>query len=109
MWVDLDPARAGEVNKVRPAIIVSNDGANRAVARLQRGTVTVVPLTSNVSRVYPFQVLVPAEGSPLPRDSKAQTEQIRAVAYSRVGDRIGRLHGALMSELEVALRLQLVL
>ena len=109
MWVDLDPARAGEGNKVRPALIVSNDGANRAVARLERGTLTVVPLTTNVARVYPFQVLVPADGSPLPCDSKAQTEQIRAVAHSRIGDRIGRLHAGLMSELEAALRLQLVL
>ncbi|MEZ5201098.1 MAG: type II toxin-antitoxin system PemK/MazF family toxin [Micropruina glycogenica] len=56
---DLDPARAAEADKRRPAIIVSNDRANATAARLGRGVVTVVPITSNISRVFPFQVLLP--------------------------------------------------
>ena len=58
---DLDPARSGEANKRRPAVIVSNDRANASAARLGRGVVTIVPVTSNVEQVYPFQVLLAAE------------------------------------------------
>lgn len=58
--VDLEPVRSGEANKRRPAVLVSNDGANTAAARLDRGVVTVIPMTSNVERIHPFQVLVRA-------------------------------------------------
>ena len=61
--VDLDPAMGSEANKRRPAIIVSNDGANMAATRLGRGVVTVVPVTSNFEHVYPFQVLAPGCGN----------------------------------------------
>lgn len=105
--VDFDPVRGSEANKQRPAIIVSNDGANAAAARLERGVVTVVPVTSNVTRVYPFQVLLPAAACGLARDSKAQAEQVRSVAVERVGRRVGRLPPALLSELDDALRLHL--
>lgn len=60
--VDLDPARGAEADKRRLAIIVSNDAANGMAAKLGRGVVTVVPVTSNVERVYPFQVLLPERG-----------------------------------------------
>ena len=70
--VSLDPARGSEAGKTRPAVIVSNDAANATADRLGRGVVTVVPVTGNVTRVYPFQVLLPARQSGLPRDSKAQ-------------------------------------
>ena len=59
--VDLEPARAGEADKRRPAVIVSNDRANAVAARLERGVVTVVPVTSNTARVFPFQVLLTAD------------------------------------------------
>ena len=58
--IDLEPVRGSAANKRRPAVIVSNDGANATAARLNRGVITVVPLTSNVTRVYPFQVMLPA-------------------------------------------------
>lgn len=105
--VDLDPVRGSEADKTRPAVIVSNDGANTTAARLQRGVITVVPVTSNVSRIYPFQVLLRAEECGLPRDSKAQAEEVRSVAIERVGRRIAQLPPAPMSELEEALRLHL--
>ncbi|HNV11703.1 MAG TPA: type II toxin-antitoxin system PemK/MazF family toxin [Propionibacteriaceae bacterium] len=61
-WLtDLAPTRAGEAHKRRPAVAVSNDHANATAARRGRGVVTVVPLTSNIAHVYPFQVLLTAE------------------------------------------------
>src|SRR5947207_23866 len=107
--VKLDPARGSEAAKTRPAVVVSNDAANATASRLGRGVVTVVPVTTNVSRVYPFQVLLPARQTGLPRDSKAQAEQVRSVAVERVGHRVGRLPEALVTELDRALRLHLSL
>ncbi len=105
--VDLDPVRGSEASERRPAVLVSNDGANAAAARLSRGVVTVVPLTSNVARVLPFQVLVPAELSGLRADCKAQAEQVRSVAVERVSVALGRLTLAVMKQLDEALRLHL--
>lgn len=105
--VDLEPARGAEANKRRPAVIVSNDAVNSTALRFGRGVVTVVPLTSNVARVFPFQVLLPARRTGLKVDSKAQAEQVRAVDLERIGDRLGLVPLALMTRLEDALRLQL--
>lgn len=107
--VDLDPVLSSEANKRRPAVVVSNDYANAAAARSGRGVVTVVPLTSNTARVWPFQVLLTAEGTGLERDSKAQAEQVRSVAVQRVGAALGQLGGQQMSEVDEALRLHLAL
>lgn len=106
---DLEPARPGEADKRRPAVIVSNDRANAAAARLGRGVVTVVPVTSNTTRVYPFQVLLPTEETGLRMDSKAQAEQVRSVSVDRIGPVIGRLPTHLTSKLDDALRLHLQL
>src|SRR3954451_19250013 len=91
--VDLEPARGAEANKRRPAVIVSNDGANTTAQHLGRGLITVVPVTSNTARVYPFQVLLDAASTGLGQDSKAQAEQVRSVAVERIGSRIGVLRG----------------
>lgn len=107
--VDLDPARGAEADKRRPAIVVSNDAANSTAAKLGRGVVTVVPVTSNVERVYPFQVLIPEGAGGLPRDSKAQAEQVRSIAAERIGALLGRLPEPLMVALDDALRLHLAL
>jgi len=105
--VDLEPVRGAEADKRRPAVIVSNDGANLAAARLGRGVVTVVPVTSATARVYPFQVLLLAADTGLRNDSKAQAEQVRAVAVERLGARVGALPPSLMAALDEALRLHL--
>jgi mRNA interferase MazF len=108
-FVSFNPARGAEANKTRPAVIVSNDGANATATRLGRGVVTVVPVTSNVERVYPFQVVLRATATGLPRDSKAQAEQVRSVAVERIGARVGVVPGPVMSEVDQALRLHLAL
>jgi mRNA interferase MazF len=105
--VDLEPARGSESNKRRPAIIVSNDFANATARRIGRGVITVVPVTSNVERVYPFQVLLRAAETGLARDSKAQAEQVRSISVERVGDRLGVVPGATLLEVDEALRLHL--
>ena len=105
--VDLDPARGAEANKRRPAVIVSNDGANATAARLGRGVVTVVPVTTNLRRVYPFQVRLSAETTGLPRDSKAQAEQVRSIAVERVGRTVGILDRGQQAALDAALRIHL--
>jgi len=105
--VDLDPARGAEANKRRPAVIVSNDGANTSAERLGRGVITIVPVTSNTDHVYPFQVLLPALATGLDRDSKAQAEQLRSVAVERVGRPVGVLTTELSAALDEAMRLHL--
>jgi mRNA interferase MazF len=108
-FVNLDPSKSGEANKRRPAVIVSNDGANVAAERTGRGVVTVVPVTSNISRIYPFQVLLPASSTGLERDSKAHAEQVRSISIERLGPAIGEVPQDLMSDLDEALRLHLAL
>jgi len=108
-WAVLDPARGAESDKRRPVVVVSNDGANTTAKRLGRGAVTVVPVTSNVERVYPFQVLLPSGDTGLHLDSKAQAEQVRSIDVARIGTRVARLSGALSRELDEALRLHLQL
>lgn len=105
--VDLEPARGTEADKRRPAVIVSNERANTAAARLGRGVVTVVPVSGNTARVFPFQVLLPAEASGLRADAKAQAEQVRSVSVERLGPVLGHLPAATMAAVDDALRLHL--
>jgi mRNA interferase MazF len=106
---ELDPVRGSEANKRRPAVVVSNDRANSVVTRLGRGVVTVVPVTSNTDRIYPFQALLPAAATGLQRDSKAQAEQVRSVTVERLGAVLGNVPPQIMAELDDALRLHLQL
>jgi len=106
---DLDPVRGSEANKRRPAVIVSNDRANSIAARLGRGVVTVVPVTSNIDRIFPFQALLPATATGLQQDSKAQAEQVRSIAVERLGAVLGRAPADVMEKLDDALRLHLQL
>jgi mRNA interferase MazF len=105
--VDLEPARGSEANKRRPAIVVSNNSANAAAARLGRGVVTVVPVTSNVARILPFQVLLAADQTGLRVESKAQAEQVRAVSVERLGHVLGELPAPALVAVDDALRLHL--
>lgn len=108
-FADLDPSQGAEASKRRPVVVVSNDGANRRAAALGRGVVTVVPLTSNTTTVYPFQVLVDASESGLRQESKAQAEQVRSIAVERLGPPVGHLHAPTMAAVDDALRLHLAL
>jgi mRNA interferase MazF len=107
--VDFEPAQGAEADKERPAIIVSNEGTNRTVARRRWGVLNVVPLTKNAAEIGPFQVLIPADITGLAIDSKAQTEQVRAVSVGRFGLKVGHIPPLLMNALDDALRVQLAL
>lgn len=105
--VDFESVRGSETSKIRPAIIVSNDAANMTAARLGRGVITVIPVTSNVRKVYEFQVFLPASETGLARDSKAQAEQIRAVTPDQLGRIIGVIPLSLQAVLDTAIRIHL--
>ncbi|WP_454129326.1 type II toxin-antitoxin system PemK/MazF family toxin [Microbacterium aurum] len=105
---DRDPAAGSEAARTRPVVVVSNNVANAAAMRTG-GVVTVVPLTSNTERVFDFQVLLPASGTGLSRDSKAQAEQVRAISVRRISAVAGWVPAELMGALDDALRLHLAL
>jgi mRNA interferase MazF len=107
--VNLEPTLGSETNKVRPAVLVSNDAANTVARRNGRGVITVVPITSSTDRVYPFQVLIDTLEGGLDRPSKAQAEQLRSVDVARLGRRLGALKPATLRQLDDALRLHLAL
>ena len=101
----LDPTRGSEIQKTRPVIIVSNDAANRASS-----LVTVVPLTSNVTNVHPFEVKLAARDTGLAKDSKAMAQQVRTIDKARLGSlRKGLVPLSKLRLLEAALRLHLAL
>ena len=101
-WVDLEPAMGSEANKRRPCVIVSRDASNRAAA-----TVTVVAVTSNVRRTYPFDVYLE---NALDQPSKVQANQVRTISKERLlGPRLTRLSVELMTQVDAALRLHLAL
>jgi len=110
VWTDLGRPRGREASRRRPVVIVSHDALNRVVEGLGRGVVTVVPIATNVERVYPFQVFLPAEETGLPADGKAQAEQVRAVDVGRLGSgAVGALPAERLRRLDAALRLHLAL
>ena len=94
-WVEFDPSVGSEINKTRPAIIVSNDIANQHLAR-----VVVVPLTSNVSRVYPGEALVTVNN----KKSKAMSDQIMSADKSRLKEKIDVLSDTDMVSVENAIK-----
>lgn len=107
--VDLEPVRGSEANERRPAVVVSTDALNRVAAELGRGVVTVVPITSTVHRVYPFQVVLDPGDSGLDLVSKAQAEQVRSVDIGRIGTELAVLPSQVMAALDTALRIHLEL
>jgi mRNA interferase MazF len=97
-WVEFDPAVGSEVRKTRPAVIVSNDAANRNLAR-----VVVIPLTSNTDRQYPGEALVSVDG----QSSKAMADQIMAADKARLKSQLGVVGKADMLAVEDAIRVHL--
>ena len=97
-WVEFAPAVGSEVRKTRPAVIVSNDAANRNLAR-----VVVVPITSNAGRQYPGEAFVEVGGKP----GKAMADQIMAADKSRLKSQLAALTKVDMLAVENAMRVHL--
>lgn len=97
-WVDFDPSVGGEMRKERPAVIVSNNAANRNLNRVQ-----VVPITSNVSRIYPSEAMVTLQG----RQGKAMADQLTTVSKQRMKNKAGEITPEEMTAVELAIRVQL--
>ena len=95
-WVEFDPSVGSEIRKTRPVVIISNDSANRNLAR-----VVVIPLTSNVDRQYPGEALVTLDGKP----SKVMADQVMAADKSRLKNQLGALTKADMQAVEDAIRI----
>jgi len=99
-WIALDPAVGTEVNKTRPAVVVSNDIHNHSSPR-----VVVMPVTSNVQKVYHFEVVINIVGN----SSKAMADQIRVVDKSRIGKFITTLTEDEMESIDIAIKTVLAL
>jgi mRNA interferase MazF len=97
-WINFDPSVGGEIKKERPVIIVSNNAANRNLNRVQ-----VVPITSNVSRIYPSEALVTLRGS----QGKAMADQLTTVSKQRMRKKVGEITSEEMTAVELAIRVQL--
>lgn len=99
VWcVDFHPSIAGEIEKVRPALIVSNDASNRHLNRLQ-----VIPLTTKVDRIYPSEALVTFRG----KKHKAMVDQLTTASKNRFEKRMGRLSDGDVTAVEEVIRIQL--
>ena len=99
-WVALDPVIGKEIQKTRPAIVVSNDAMNQHGAR-----VVVVPVTSNVDQCHPGEALVTIKGKP----ARALGDQLRSIDKARLSGKVDTLVVSEMQDVESALRITLAL
>jgi len=100
--VCLDPVVGSEISKTRPVLILSNDINNRL-----SDTVTVIPITSNIVKIFPFEVFLPKDKTALTKDSKAKCNQIRTVDKRRLVKLLGKVQSDLLAGVEAALLLHL--
>lgn len=101
-WADLDPTVGSEIAKKRPVLLVSNDINNRFSS-----TVSVVPITSNTEKIYPFEVRLLAGEGGLKNESKIKANQIRTIDKLRLGNRLGRLTDSRIRDVEQAILIHL--
>jgi len=103
IWlVSLDPVIGHEIGKVRPALVVSNNYNNQFAQ-----TVTILPITSKVTKVYPFEVFLSKHESGLPKDSKIKANQVRTIDKKRLIKIVGTISKERLKEVEQALLIHL--
>jgi mRNA interferase MazF len=103
-WVKLDPIEGSEIGKTRPAVVISNNINNEFA-----DTVTVLPVTSSMGKVYPFEVLLKKGVANMPSDSKVKANQIRTVDKKRLKERIGTIPEEILRDIEKAVKVHLEL
>lgn len=101
-WVKLNPIEGSEIGKTRPAVVISNNINNEFA-----DTVTVIPITSSVGKVYPFEVFIKKDIANVSGDSKAKTNQIRTLDKKRMKERIGIIPDQIMKKIEKAVKIHL--
>lgn len=101
-WVKLDPIEGSEIGKTRPAVVISND-INNELAE----TITVLPVTSSVGKVYPFEVFLKQGVGNISSDSKIKTNQIRTLDKKRLKERIGTIPDTILCDIEKAVKIHL--
>lgn len=99
-WVSFDASVGGEIQKTRPAVVLSNDSANTALNR-----VIVVPISSQVAKLYPGEALITVNGE----QRKAMADQIMTASKQRLKNKLGSLSRADVTAVEAALLLQLAI
>lgn len=87
----------GEIQKTRPAIVISNDAANSALNR-----VIVVPITSSLSKLYPGEAIVTINGE----QRKAMADQLTTASKQRLSNKVGALSRSDLTLVENAVLLQ---
>jgi len=98
----LDPSFGSEISKTRPVLVVSNDLNNK-----HSSTVSILPITSNIDKVFPFDVYVEKGEGNLPKPSKIKADQIRTIDKMRIVKEIGELTNSRMDEIENAICIHL--
>ncbi len=99
-WVNLDPTVGSETRKTRPGLIISNNAQNQSSKR-----VIIVPLTSAISKIYPFEVPVIIKG----KESKVMLDQLRTIDCQRLGEKLGKLNAHEMENIDKVLKFVLAL
>ena len=97
-WVNLEPSIGGEIEKKRPAIIVSNNASNKFLNRVQ-----VIPITSNTDRLFPSEAYVTVAG----KKGKAMADQLATVSKKRLSKCIGSVSDDEMNMVVEAIKTQL--
>ena len=97
-WINFDPSVGGEIKKMRPAVIVSNNASNKYLNRIQ-----VIPLSTQIDRLYPSEVYLKVKG----KKCKAMADQLTTVSKKRVMNQLDTLSYGEIVSVEEIIRLQL--
>jgi len=97
-WVSFDATIGGEIRKTRPAIVLSNNAANRVLNR-----VTVIPVSRRTEKLYPGEALISIGRE----KNKAMADQLTTASKRRLQNKLAALSAADVKAVENAVLLHL--